>query len=189
MSCIMSTFVLRSPQHKPYVLLPPFHISSRSPSLFATNKFSSHELRWCRNKTRVLLCKRLSGQCRDVYMVVYFHLHWWWWAVVDCAVLYWAVLGCTGLYWDELGCTGLYWSLLGWIGLWWAVVDWTAVYWAVLGGVNSSLSVYSAIFGMVTNERPTEQPGEPSASLLLTSVRRQSFAKITSPLISYLSAA
>ena len=26
------------------------------------------------NKTRVLLCKRLSGQCRDVYMVVYFHL-------------------------------------------------------------------------------------------------------------------
>ena len=39
------------------------------------------------------------------------------------------------------------------------------------------MSVYSAIFGMVTNERPTEQPGDPSASLLLTSVRRQSFAK------------
>ena len=55
------------------------------------------------NKTRVLLCKRLSGQCRDVYMVVYFHLHWWWWAVVDCAVLYWAVLVCTGLYWSVLG--------------------------------------------------------------------------------------
>ena len=46
------------------------------------------------------------------------------------------------------------------------------MYWAVLGGVNSYLSVYSAIFGMVTNE----QPGEPRASLLLTSVRRQSFA-------------
>ena len=61
-----------------------------------------------KNKTRVLLCKRLSGQCRDVYMVVYFHLHWWWWAVVDCAVLYWAVLGCTGLNWAVLDCTGLY---------------------------------------------------------------------------------
>ena len=61
-----------------------------------------------KNKTRVLLCKRLSGQCRDAYMVVYFHLHWWWWAVVDCAVLYWAVLGCTGLNWAVLDCTGLY---------------------------------------------------------------------------------
>ena len=62
------------------------------------------------NKTRVLLCKRLSGQCRDVYMVVYFHLHlhWWWWAVVDCAVLYWVVLGCTGMNWAVLDCTGLY---------------------------------------------------------------------------------
>ena len=36
---------------------------------------------------------------------------------------------------------------------------------------------YWAIFGMVTNERTNEQTGEPSASLLLTSVRRQSFAK------------
>ena len=61
--------------------------------------------------------------------------------------------------------------------LWWAVVGCTAVYWAVLGGVNIYLSVYSAIFGMVTNKQPTEQPGDPSASLLLTSVRRQSFAK------------
>ena len=55
------------------------------------------------NKTRVLLCKRLSGQCRDVDMAVYFHLHWWWWAVVECAVLYWAELGCTGLHWSLLG--------------------------------------------------------------------------------------
>ena len=31
---------------------------------------------------------------------------------------------------------------------------------------------------MVTNERTNEQPGDPSASLLLTSVRRQSFAII-----------
>ena len=29
---------------------------------------------------------------------------------------------------------------------------------------------------MVTNEQPTNQPGDPRASLLLTSVRRQSFA-------------
>lgn len=30
---------------------------------------------------------------------------------------------------------------------------------------------------MVTNEQTNEQPGDPSASLPLTSVRRQSFAK------------
>ena len=64
------------------------------------------------DKTRVLLCKRLSGQCRDVYMVVYFHLHWLWWAVLGCTGLYWTGLGCGGLYWAVLGCTGLYWSLL-----------------------------------------------------------------------------
>ena len=50
------------------------------------------------------------------------------------------------------------------------------MYWAVLGGVNSYLSVYSAISSMVTIEQPTKQPGDPIASLLLTSVRRQSFA-------------
>ena len=48
-------------------------------------------------------------------------------------------------------------SLLHRIGLWWAVVDWTAVYWVVLGGVNSYLSVYSAIFGMVTNDQTNNQ--------------------------------
>ena len=36
--------------------------------------------------------------------------------------------------------------------------------------------MYWAIFGMVTNKQPNEQLGDPSASLLLTSVRRQSFA-------------
>ena len=41
-----------------------------------------------------------------------------------------------------------------------------------LGGSSNHFPVYWAIFGMVTNE----QPGDPSASLLLTSVRRQSFA-------------
>ena len=45
----------------------------------------------------MLLCKRVSGQCRDVYMVVYFHLYWWWWAVMDYTGLYWAVLGSTGM--------------------------------------------------------------------------------------------
>ena len=38
-----------------------------------------------KKKTKVLLCKRLSEQFREVYMdmVVYFNLHWWRWAVVD----------------------------------------------------------------------------------------------------------
>ena len=126
--------------------------------LTAQVKFLSlgrHEI--CKNKTRVLLCKRLSGQCRDVYMVVYFHLHWWWWAVVDCAVLYWAVLG--------------------WTGLWWAVVDWTAVYWAVLEGVNSYLSVYSAIFGMVTNNNNQTNNQVNLEQACSWPVRRQSVAK------------
>ena len=82
------------------------------------------------NKTRVLLCKRLSRQCRDV-----------WWYTFTCT-------GDGGLY-----C-------------------------AVLGGFNCHLSVYSVIFGMVTNKRTIKQPGDPSARLLLTSVRRQSFAKM-----------
>ena len=38
-----------------------------------------------------------------------------------------------------------------------------------LCAVNSYFSVYSAIFGMVTNDRTNKQPGDPSASLLLTS--------------------
>ena len=65
------------------------------------------------HKTRVLLCKRLSERCKDVYMVVYFHLHSWWWAVVDCTVLHWAVLGCAGLYWSVLVCTRLNWAVVG----------------------------------------------------------------------------
>ena len=84
--------------------------------------------------------------------------------------------GCSGLYRTVLGCAGLYWAVLGGIGPRWAVVDCTAVSWAVLGGVNSYFSVYSSIFGIVTNDRTTNQPGDPSASPLLTSVRRQSFA-------------
>ena len=39
--------------------------------------------------------------------------------------------------------------------------------------------MYWAVFGMVTNNQPTEQLGEPSASLLLTSMRRQSFAIVS----------
>ena len=79
------------------------------------------------NKTRLLLCKRLSGQCRDVYMVVYFHLDWWWRAVVDYAVLYWAVLGCTWLYWSVQGCTWLFWNVVGCIWLYWAVLGSTGL--------------------------------------------------------------
>ena len=75
------------------------------------------------NKTRVLLCKRLSGQCRDVYMVVYFHLHWWWCAVVGCRVLYWALLVCAGLYLAVLECSGLYLVALCCAGLYCALVD------------------------------------------------------------------
>ena len=101
------------------------------------------------NKTRVLLCKRLSG-------------------------LHWTVLGCTGLWWAVLGCTGLYWTELVFTKLNCAVRGCSRPYCGVLGGVNSYLSVYSAIFGMVTNEQPNKQVI--LEQLLLTSVRRQSFA-------------
>ena len=37
------------------------------------------------------------------------------------------------------------------------------------GAVNNHLPVYQAIFGLVTNNRRNEQPGDLSASLLLTS--------------------
>ena len=37
------------------------------------------------------------------------------------------------------------------------------------GPVTNHFPVYWAIFGMVTTERTNEQPGDPSASLLLTS--------------------
>ena len=70
---------------------------------------------------------RDSVDCRDVYMVVYFHLHWWWWAVVDCAVLgstglYLAVLVCTGLYLAVPECSGVYLVVLGCAGLYWALL-------------------------------------------------------------------
>ena len=156
---------------------------------WSNNNFDKDEIE--KHKARVFLCKRLSGQWRDVSIEVYFHLYWWWWAVLGCTVvywaalwcnglywavlgytgLYWAVLGCTRLYWTVLGCTGMYWDVLGCTGLYWTLLRCTGLYWAVI----SYFSVYSAIFGMVTNKR---QPGDPSASLLLTSVRRQSFAII-----------
>ena len=44
------------------------------------------------------------------------------------------------------------------------------------GAVNNHFPVYWSIFGMVTNEQTNDQPGDPRASLLVTSVRRQSFA-------------
>ena len=59
-------------------------------------------------------------------------------------------------------------TVLSFTGLWLAVVDCNEVHWAVLGGVNSYFFVYSPIFGMVTNKQPTNQPGDPRASLLLT---------------------
>ena len=45
------------------------------------------------------------------------------------------------------------------------------------GAVTNHFPVYKAILGMVTPDQTTNQPGDPSASLPLTSVRRQSFAK------------
>ena len=38
-------------------------------------------------------------------------------------------------------------------------------------GQSTTIYVYWAIFRMVTNERTNKQPDDPSASLLLTSVR------------------
>ena len=102
------------------------------------------------------------------------------WAVLGCTGLWWAVLGCTGLYWAVLGSTGMYWTVLGFTRLNWAVVGCSRLYCGVMGCTGRSqqlISVYSAIFGMVTNNQPNKQPGDPRASLLLTSVRRQSFAK------------
>ena len=37
------------------------------------------------------------------------------------------------------------------------------------GAINSHFSVYLAIFGMVSPNQPNKQPGDPKASLLLTS--------------------
>ena len=44
------------------------------------------------------------------------------------------------------------------------------------GRSQQLFSVYSAISGMVTNNQPKKKTGDPRASLLLPSVRRQSFA-------------
>ena len=43
---------------------------------------------------------------------------------------------------------------------------------------NNHFPVYWAIFGKVTNDQTNKQPGDSCASLLLTTVRRQSFAII-----------
>ena len=115
------------------------------------------------NKTRVLLCKRLSGQCRDVYMVVYFHLYWWWWAVVDCTVLHWAVLGCAGLYWSVLACIRLNWAVVGFSRLYRC----TWLYWEDSTAICLCIQPFSARWQ--TNEQQSNQPGDPRASLLLTS--------------------
>ena len=60
------------------------------------------------------------------------------------------VVGCSGLHCAVLGCTGYIYQAVVWSGF----DHWDSV--------NSYFFVYSAIFGMVTNE----QPGDPSASLL-----------------------
>ena len=93
--------------------------------------------------------------------------------------VYWAILGSAGLWWAVVGCGGLYWTVLVFTRLNWAVVCCSRLNCCVLGCngrsqqlfvcVFSHFSVYYAIFGMVTNTHPTWQPGDPRASLLLTS--------------------
>ena len=109
------------------------------------------------NKTRVLLCKRLSG-------------------------LQWTVLGCTGLWWAVVGCTGLYWTELVFTKLNCAVVGCSRLYCGVLGCTGRSQQLFVCVFShfrLVTNKQPNNQHGDPSASLLLTSVRRQSSANVS----------
>ena len=98
---------------------------------------------------------------------------------MGCSGLRCAVLGCTGLYWAELGCTGLYWTVLVFTRLNWAVVGCSRLNCGVLGCTGRSQQLFVCVFSHFRHgdKRPNEQPGEPRASLLLTSVRRQSFAK------------
>ena len=92
---------------------------------------------------------------------------------MDCTVLHWAVLGCAGLYWSVLVCTRLNW----------AVVGCSRLYCGVLGCTGRIQQLFVCVFSHFRlgdeqpNNQPTNQPGDPRASLLLTSVRRQSFAK------------
>ena len=83
------------------------------------------------NKTRVLLCKRLSGECRDVYSIhggILSPVL----VVVGCIGLHCAVLGCIELYWAEQVCIGLHWAVLGCTWLFWNLVDCIWQHWAVL---------------------------------------------------------
>ena len=117
------------------------HLDSFSGNIHGVNEVTvSRLLIQEGNKTRVLLCKRLSGQCRDAYMVVYFHLHWCWWAV--------------------LGCTGLYWTVLVFTKLNWAVVGCSRLYCGVLGFSGRSQQLFVCVFSHFQhgNERTTEQP-------------------------------
>ena len=100
------------------------------------------------------------------------------WAVLDCGGLYLGALDCTWLYWAVVGCTGLYWTVLVFTRLNWAVVGCSRLNCGVLGCTGRSQQLFVCVFSHFRHgdERTTEQPGDPSASLLLTSVRRQSFA-------------
>ena len=82
------------------------------------------------------------------------------WVVVGCTGLHWTVLGCTGLWWAVLGSTGLYWTVLGFTRLNWAVVGCSRLYCGVMGCTGRSqqlISVYSAIFSMVTTHQSNNQ--------------------------------
>ena len=84
--------------------------------------------------------------------------------------MYLAILGCSGLYWAVRGCTGLYGAVLCCTGL----------YWAVLGCTGRSQQLLFCVFSHFRHgdmEQTNEGPGDTGASLFLTSVIRQYFAK------------
>ena len=67
-------------------------------------------------------------------------------------------MGCSGLHCAALDCTGLCWAVLVCTRLNWAVLGCSRLYCGVLGctgRIQQLFSVYSAIFGMVTNIQPT----------------------------------
>ena len=104
----------------------------------------------------------------------------YWAVLIGLSGLYWAAMDCTWLWWAVVGCTVLYWTVLVFTRLNWAVVGCSRLYCGVLGCTGRSQQLFVCVFSHFWHgdEQTNKQPGDPSASLLLTSVRRQSFAKV-----------
>ena len=92
---------------------------------------------------------------------------------------------CAGLHCSVLCCTGLYWTVLVFTRHDWALVGCSRLNCGVLGCTGQSQQLFVCVFSHFRHgdKRTTEQPGDPSASLLLISVRRQSFAIYTANMI------